>query len=122
MEELVGRTVNDKPDVIIVALGVNNSANTDVESVYKTQVERLRTMHPFAPIYCQGVLDNSLPNFNLAERNAQIQRAIVGINNCYYVDTKDWINPSTDLADSVHPNFQGHQKIANNVVHYLPCF
>lgn len=114
MEELVGRTVDDNPDVIIVALGVNNAANTDVEEVYRTQINRLRTIHPSAPIYCHGVLDNqSLTGENLEARNAQIQQAITNVSNCYYVNTKGWINPviGEDLADAVHPNFNGHKKL-----------
>jgi len=118
LEDEVLASVSDNADFSIIELGTNETDVSNTRSVYSAQINALKVSNPSASIHCMGVLNKTTPG-NRDLINAQLALACSDSEVVYW-DTEGWINPATDTIDGLHPNSNGHLKIATQVLARLP--
>ena len=79
---------------------------------YVTLMRRAREKYPTAAIFALGTFRKRY----LPETQAAVKMLNDGGDrNVHFVDTVGWIDEATDTSDNVHPNDQGHRKIADRL-------
>jgi lysophospholipase L1-like esterase len=122
--ERVAEVVACAPDECVIAYGVvdmlNGTGAADFEAAYRDMIARIRAASPAARLHCLGIQANTRNTpVARAEFDLAIQSSVSGVSNLFYHDTETWLNISTDLADGLHPNAEGHAKIADKAEGYL---
>jgi lysophospholipase L1-like esterase len=98
-------------DVVVINQGTNDGGATSqtFRPLYATFLDRIRTAYPMAQI-------EALRPFNGAHaddiKNDVMARMTAGDTKVFYVDTTGWIDAAADTTDGLHPNPQGHAKVA----------
>ncbi|MCO1580188.1 GDSL-type esterase/lipase family protein [Crossiella sp. SN42] len=105
-----------RANAVVINLGTNdvghNVSKEDFRSSYVTLLRRAREKYPTAAIFAMGSFRKRyLPETQAAVRTLNDG----GDRNVHYVNTEGWINEATDTVDNVHPNDQGHRKIADRL-------
>jgi lysophospholipase L1-like esterase len=101
-------------DVVVINQGTNDGGASSVafRAPYATFLQRIRTAYPNAQIA-------ALRPFNGAHaddiKTEVMARVTGGDNKVFYVDTTGWIDPPADTTDGLHPNAQGHAKVATRL-------
>lgn len=131
------------PDVIVFAVGVNDSKFTDNSKINKVPVEQFRinvgesirqAQTKGARVILVGLIDiNEVQIENLKEAGARASllktKEIEKYDDCLkdlakergieFVELQGVINPQTDLEDGLHPNASGYKKMFERI---LPVF
>jgi len=101
---------------VVINLGTNDVGHSvtkeQFHSSYVTLLKRAREKYPTAAIFAMGTFRKRY----LPETQAAVK--VVndgGDRNVYFVNTEGWIDEATDTTDKVHPNDQGHRKIADRL-------
>ncbi|MDX8036642.1 GDSL-type esterase/lipase family protein [Lentzea sp. BCCO 10_0856] len=105
-----------KANAVVINLGTNDVGHSvtkeQFRSSYVTLLQRARQKYPTAAIFALGTFRKRY----LPETQAAVQTLTDGGDrNVYFVNTEGWINEATDTTDNVHPNDQGHRKIADRL-------
>ncbi|WP_231500079.1 RICIN domain-containing protein [Saccharothrix sp. NRRL B-16314] len=102
-----------RADVVVINLGTNDVGHSvtgaQFQSAYVTLLRRAREKYPTATVLAmQTFRKRYIP---------ETQAAVQAVNDpkIRFVDTTGWIVESTDTTDNVHPNDQGHRKIADRL-------
>ncbi len=105
---------------VVINLGTNDVGHgvsgAQFQQGYIVLLERVRRAYPNAEIFAMGTFRN---RYVPETRNAVTARTSAGDTKVRFVDTTGWINTTTDLVDSVHPNETGHRKIAQRLTPIL---
>jgi lysophospholipase L1-like esterase len=105
---------------VVVNLGTNDVGHgvhtPEFQATYVTLLERVRQKYPNAIIFAMGTFRK---RFVAQTQNAVTIRNNAGDLNVYFVNTDGWITEATDTVDNVHPNDQGHRKIADRLAPIL---
>jgi lysophospholipase L1-like esterase len=103
-------------NAVVINLGTNDSGHgvhtPEFQSTYVTLLERVRQKYPNAAIFA---METFRKRFVTQTQNAVTLRNNAGDRNVFFINTEGWINESTDTVDNVHPNDQGHRKIADRL-------
>jgi lysophospholipase L1-like esterase len=105
---------SDAADVIIVALGTNDTDNAGITAEYTENLQELQASNAGAAIYCMGILPKTAAGARAAN-NARIEAAAAAAGATYW-STDGWIDPATDTSDGLHPNAGGAAKILTEVL------
>ena len=101
---------------VVINLGTNDIGHgvsgAQFQQGYVVLLERIRRAYPDAHIFAMRTFRN---RYVTETRNAVAARTTAGDGKVHFVDTAGWIDPATDLVDSVHPNDAGHAKIAQRL-------
>jgi lysophospholipase L1-like esterase len=114
------------PDVILMMIGTNDAAAywdwNNVEARYDSLVKKIITQKPNAKLILATIpqsQNKGYPNENNMTkdlsakiRNVYQKHKSAGAN-VSLVDMNTALDPATDLADNLHPNPQGYEKMAN---------
>ncbi|QFZ24285.1 endoglucanase [Saccharothrix syringae] len=106
-----------RADAVVINLGTNDVGHgvtgAQFQSAYVTLIRRAREKYPNATIL-------ALQTFR-KRFIAETQAAVRAVNDpkVSFVDTTGWIVEATDTTDNVHPNDQGHRKIADRLAPLL---
>ncbi|ONI80435.1 hypothetical protein ALI22I_44805 [Saccharothrix sp. ALI-22-I] len=102
-----------RADVVVINLGTNDVGHSvtgaQFQTAYVTLLRRAREKYPNATVLAlQTFRKRFIP---------ETQAAVQTVNDpkIRFVDTTGWIVESTDTSDNVHPNDQGHRKIADRL-------
>jgi lysophospholipase L1-like esterase len=99
--------------VVVINLGTNDVGHgvstVAFQANYTAFLRTVRSKYPAATIL-------AMETFRL-RYVTQTAAAVAAVNaagdtKVHYVNTEGWIDPATDTVDNVHPNDQGHRKIA----------
>lgn len=105
-----------RANAVVINLGTNDVGHSvtkeQFQSSYVTLLRRAREKYPTAAIFALGTFRKRY----LPETQAAVKTLTDGGDrNVQFVDTTGWINEATDTTDNVHPNDQGHRKIADRL-------
>ncbi|MEO6090142.1 MAG: GDSL-type esterase/lipase family protein [Umezawaea sp.] len=102
-----------RADAVVINLGTNDVGHSvtkeQFQTAYVTLIRRARAKYPTASIFAlQTFRKRFIP---------ETQAAVTAVNDAKvkFVDTTGWITEATDTSDNVHPNDQGHRKIADRL-------
>tara|TARA_B100000508_G_scaffold138785_1_gene135535 strand:- start:637 stop:1212 length:576 start_codon:yes stop_codon:yes gene_type:complete len=115
------------PDKIIIAIGINDAkfpAETDVHKVplpdYTNNLQTLIAKEVTSEITIisatkvddgwRSVRGSRFLNEEIAKFN-EVMQTVANEHNLTYIDVFDSLDPATDLADGLHPNAQGYEKM-----------
>lgn len=116
----VRSVVDARPNIVIVS-GGSNDRDTDQSEGIATTFEELRAGLPEAQIIALSPFwkSEALP-VNLTKIAGQVQRSVESVGG-RYVDIHNPLqgHPEMLVADGVHPNDAGHQRIADTVQEIL---
>ncbi|MET9630369.1 GDSL-type esterase/lipase family protein [Lentzea sp. NPDC006480] len=102
-----------KANAVVINLGTNDVGHgvtkDQFRASYVTLLQRARQKYPTAAIFALGTFRKRF----LPETQAAVRE--LNDSNAYFVDTTGWIDEATDTTDNVHPNDQGHRKIADRL-------
>jgi hypothetical protein len=105
--------------IVVIDLGTNDRAygisNSQFQSTYITFLQNIRGKYPFAEIFVMRPFNGAKAGQCQAAVNA---RRSAGDFRVHYIDTTGWLT-SGDFVDGLHPNDQGHVKIAQRLVPIL---
>jgi hypothetical protein len=105
-----------RADAVVINLGTNDSGHgvhtPEFQATYVTLLERVRQKYPNAVVFAMQTFRK---RFVTQTQNAVTARNNAGDRNVFFVNTDGWIVNATDTADNVHPNDQGHRKIAERL-------
>jgi lysophospholipase L1-like esterase len=101
---------------VVINLGTNDVGHgvhpPEFQATYVTLLERVRQKYPNAVIFAMATFRKRL----VAQTQAAVTiRNDAGDANVFFVNTDGWIVEAADTVDNVHPNDQGHQKIADRL-------
>ncbi len=100
-------------DAVVINLGTNDVGHSvggeEFQAAYVALLQRARAKYPDAALFAMETFRHRYV--------AETQAAVAAMNdagddNVHFVNTEGWIDEATDTFDNVHPNDQGHQKIA----------
>jgi lysophospholipase L1-like esterase len=102
-----------RADVVVINLGTNDVGHSvtkeQFQNAYVTLIRRAKEKYPAASVFAlQTFRKRFIPETQAAVR-------IVNDPKVKFVDTTGWITEATDTSDNVHPNDQGHRKIADRL-------
>ena len=105
-----------RANAVVINLGTNDVGHSvtkaQFQASYVTLMRRAREKYPTAAIFAIGTFRKRF----LPETQAAVKTLNDGGDrNVFFVDTTGWIDEATDTADNVHPNDQGHRKIADRL-------
>ncbi|WP_086664060.1 SGNH/GDSL hydrolase family protein [Lentzea kentuckyensis] len=105
-----------RANAVVINLGTNDVGHSvtkdQFRASYVTLLQRAREKYPTAAIFALGTFRKRY----LPETQAAVKTLTDGGDrNVYFVNTEGWINEATDTTDNVHPNDQGHRKIADRL-------
>nr|AQQ75129.1 hypothetical protein [uncultured bacterium] len=107
-----------QPNQVVINLGTNDStagvSDSTFQNTYTTFLQNVRAKYPNAEIY---VL-RTFGGYKVAPTQAAVNARIsAGDTKIRYVDTTGWVSTgSGDFdSDNLHPNTNGHIKIANRL-------
>ncbi|MET1073259.1 MAG: GDSL-type esterase/lipase family protein [Umezawaea sp.] len=102
-----------RADAVVINLGTNDVGHSvtkeQFQAAYTTLIRRAREKYPTSTIFAlQTFRKRFIP---------ETQAAVQTVNDAKvkFVNTDGWIVEATDTADNVHPNDQGHRKIADRL-------
>ncbi|TDV36635.1 SGNH/GDSL hydrolase family protein [Actinophytocola oryzae] len=102
---------------VVINLGTNDVGHSvtgaQFQSAYLTLLRNVRAKYPNANILA---LETFRKRF-VTETQAAV--TAFGDSRTRFVNTEGWITESTDTVDNVHPNDQGHRKIADRLAPLL---
>jgi lysophospholipase L1-like esterase len=103
-------------NAVVINLGTNDVGHSvtkdEFRSSYVTLLRRAREKYPTAAIFALATFRKRY----VPETQAAVKTLTDGGDrNVHFVDTLGWINEATDTTDNVHPNDQGHRKIADRL-------
>jgi len=109
-----------RADAVVINLGTNDVGHSvtgaQFQSAYVTLLRRAREKYPTAAIYAMQTFRKRY----IPETKAAVQALNDGGDaGVRFIDTTGWIVESTDTTDNVHPNDQGHRKIADRLAPIL---
>lgn len=100
------------PDVIVINHGFNDTAESSVfVAEYHAAIARLREKYPDVPIFCVS------PFYSRSLRAEDIQSAMEGVDNAYYID--GGMLKGNLTTDGVHPNAKGGQRCGEYLAEQL---
>ncbi|WP_201440398.1 RICIN domain-containing protein [Saccharothrix sp. 6-C] len=106
-----------RADAVVINLGTNDVGHSvtkeQFQSAYVTLIQRARQKYPNATILAMQTFRKRF----IPETQAAV--AVVNDPKVRFVDTTGWIVEATDTTDNVHPNDQGHRKIADRLAPIL---
>ncbi len=120
----VSNTINDKPNIIIIALGTNDNDAGDMTALgnaVQSGLSTLKSTNPSATIYWMNVLPSWTDNTGTTPKAKDNIRAAIATacsaQNivCWDTKTSPWITAS-QTVDGVHPNTSGHAAIASQIL------
>jgi lysophospholipase L1-like esterase len=102
---------------VVINLGTNDVGHSvtgaQFQSAYVTLIQRARQKYPNATILAlQTFRKRFIPETQAAVRTVNDPKV-------RFVDTTGWIVEASDTTDNVHPNDQGHRKIADRLAPIL---
>ncbi len=105
-----------RANAVVINLGTNDVGHSvtkdQFRDSYVTLLKRAREKYPTAAIFALGTFRKRF----LPETQAAVKTLTDGGDrNVYFVSTEGWIDEATDTVDNVHPNDQGHRKIADRL-------
>jgi len=105
-----------RADAVVINLGTNDVGHSvtkdQFRASYVTLLQRAREKYPTAAIFALGTFRKRY----VPETQAAVQTLTDGGDrDVFFVDTTGWIDEATDTVDNVHPNDQGHRKIADRL-------
>ncbi|MGZ3145754.1 GDSL-type esterase/lipase family protein [Lentzea chajnantorensis] len=105
-----------RADAVVINLGTNDVGHSvtkeQFRASYATLLRRVREKYPTAAVFALGTFRKRY----LPETQAAVQEVVNGGDGrVWFVDTTGWIVEATDTTDNVHPNDQGHRKIADRL-------
>lgn len=118
-----------EPSEVIFAVGINDSkypVGLETSKVpledYKSNLEALitkakRFTESMVIVGATKVNDDICNHWNVRFINEEIEKynaamaKLAAMHNLKYIDVFEVLNPTTDLADGLHPNAQGYQKM-----------
>ena len=105
-----------QPNQVVINLGTNDStvgvSDSTFQSTYTTFLQNIRAKYPNAEIY---VL-RTFGGYKVAPTQAAVNARIsAGDSKVHYVDTSGWVTTGDFDSDNLHPNANGHIKIANRL-------
>jgi lysophospholipase L1-like esterase len=105
-----------KANAVVINLGTNDVGHSvtkdQFRASYVTLLQRAREKYPTAAIFALGTFRKRY----LPETQAAVKTLTDGGDrNVHFVNTEGWISEATDTTDNVHPNDQGHRKIAERL-------
>jgi lysophospholipase L1-like esterase len=105
-----------RANAVVINLGTNDVGHSvtkeQFQASYVTLVRRAREKYPTAAIFALGTFRKRY----LPETQAAVKVLNdAGDRNVFFVNTEGWIDEATDTVDNVHPNDQGHRKIADRL-------
>lgn len=105
-----------KANAVVINLGTNDVGHSVTKDQFRTSyvtlLRRAREKYPTAAIFALGTFRKRY----LPETQAAVKTLVDGGDrNVWFVDTTGWIDEATDTTDNVHPNDQGHRKIADRL-------
>lgn len=121
------------PDKIIFAIGINDSKFPGETSTHNVSIEtfrrNLQTLLAQAEQYSKDITFVGLTKVDDEWRSARgsrflheeiqkydaIIREVAKANGCSYISVMETIDPETDLADGLHPNANGYQKMFEKI-------
>ncbi|MBQ3074476.1 MAG: SGNH/GDSL hydrolase family protein [Clostridia bacterium] len=127
-------TAGEKPDVIVVYLGINDFRNgvteSTFESTYDQMIGGMKEAYPEADVYlCTLVYTSNLSNPTIRPKNVEkFNAAISRLAEKYQASVVDlyngtgitWKNVQEHMADgSLHPNYKGMDMITECVLSAL---
>ncbi|HEV8559905.1 MAG TPA: GDSL-type esterase/lipase family protein [Actinophytocola sp.] len=102
--------------VVVINLGTNDVGHhvtgAQFQSAYITLLQRVRAKYPNATIYALETFRKRFVPETQAAVNAV---TAAGDSRVRFINTEGWIVEATDTVDNVHPNDQGHRKIADRL-------
>lgn len=122
-EARIGEIISVQPDICLIDYFVNDfyhaqlapaASLTTFKTVLQNYLATLLQRCPNTQFVVLGILDNTLIPSDPAPWNAAIEAIVRAQNSlrCRFVSQTGWIDPATDLIGGIHPNVQGHQKLA----------
>ncbi|MCX2951726.1 SGNH/GDSL hydrolase family protein [Lentzea sp. NEAU-D7] len=105
-----------RANAVVINLGTNDVGHSvtkdEFRSSYVTLLRRAREKYPTAAIFALATFRKRY----VPETQAAVKALTDGGDrNVHFVDTLGWIDEATDTTDNVHPNDQGHRKIADRL-------
>jgi lysophospholipase L1-like esterase len=116
MDGQVAAAVSDNPDLIIIAMGTNDTSPTGIQAKVEANIDTLKSDHPGIPIYCINVLPRWTDNTGATPVDKAANRAAIAAAcatksvPCWDTFTDPWIT-AADTLDGLHPNDTGNTKI-----------
>ncbi len=102
-------------DFVIINLGTNDRdvSVTSFMNGYTELLTMIRASYPAAMIFCLRPF-----NGQHAARIRDVVETVRASGDVFveYVDTEGWIQTYADTTDGIHPNLEGHRKIAGFLV------
>jgi lysophospholipase L1-like esterase len=117
------------PEKVILAVGINDSKFPEGSDTHLVSLEayeqNLRQLIEKTKAYTGSITivgstrvddewrsarGSRFMNEDISKFN-EVMKKISAENNLDYIDVFDTLDPSTDLADGLHPNAQGYQKM-----------
>jgi Cellulose binding domain/GDSL-like Lipase/Acylhydrolase family/Carbohydrate esterase 2 N-terminal len=101
--------------IVVINLGTNDQAygvsDSTFQSTYEIFLQNIRVKYPLANIFVMRPLNGAKA---IQALGAVMTRNAAGDSAVHYVDTTGWLT-SGDYVDGLHPNDQGHVKIAQQL-------
>lgn len=125
LDAQVAAAASDQPHSVILQLGTNDNTASGVQAKVEENLQALHSAHPQARLFYMAPLPcTSGTAYNSAALSAirdAIQAACSASGLATFWDTYSdpWIDPAQDTLDGLHPNDQGHAKIAARVLERL---
>ena len=103
-------------DQVVINIGTNDSttgvSDSTFQNTYTTFLQNVRAKYPNAEIYVLRTFGGYKVSPTQAAVNARIS---AGDTKVHYVDTTGWVTTGDFDSDNLHPNMNGHIKIANRL-------
>lgn len=117
------RLIEYKPDLVIIALGMNDVFFVPIESFkkdYEKLIYDIKYYLPKSKIVAMGVFPgkNLSENFDKIISLNSIVKDVALEDNVNFFDTISWLDESY-YGDRLHPNVEGEAEIANRIYTYL---
>jgi lysophospholipase L1-like esterase len=109
-----------QPNQVVINIGTNDSttgvSDSTFQNTYTTFLQNVRAKYPNAEIYVLRTFGGYKVSPTQAAVNARIS---AGDTKVHYVDTTGWVTTGDFDSDNLHPNMNGHIKIANRLTSVL---
>jgi len=139
LKEFEMKTGNSKPDIIIFAIGINDSQIINSQSRIPLEEfqSNLNQLIEKAKRYTQQVVFIGLSRVDdikaqlvwwsrkgsylneVINKYDSALKSVIEEKDCFYVEVADIFVDKSLLSDGVHPNSKGHQKLFEKVKNYL---
>lgn len=107
------------PKAIVINLGTNDPvcgvSSSDFQAAYTSFLADIRAKLPSTEIFAMLTFCNCYPTETQAAVTA---RNAAGDTMVHFINTQGWLSGG-DYSDGLHPNENGHKKVANNLIPIL---